>query len=116
MSITIVGTAYVRKYQDNGEWYTEEFGIYTSTNNPMYGGEEKDDFHLTVAGYDWDDIPKEEGLYAVQYAATISWYTDYWGETDAEPEVHWSKITRLTDEEAEAFFKEDAPEEMFKFD
>lgn len=120
MSITFVGTAYIRKYFDKNDWYTEEFGIYTSTNNPLYGGEEKDDFHITIAGYDWDDIPDEEGFYAVQYAATISWYTDYWGEVDADPDIHWSKVTKLSEKDEKEFFRqyEEAraeSEKMFQF-
>lgn len=105
-SLTMVGTAYVRKYlEEDGEFFTETFDTFASTNDPLYMGDLDEDFHTTIAGYDWEDIPDEEGLYAVQYAATLHWTQDYWGEIDCEADVHWSKITRVDDKDAEVYMK-----------
>jgi hypothetical protein len=99
MSYTIVGTAYVHKYQhEDGEWFHDELQIHASCSLPSYP-EAREDFHITIAGYGWDDIPDEEGIYAVQYAATIHWHTDYWGEHDCDAEIHWKNIVKLTPEE-----------------
>lgn len=116
MSYTIVGTAYVHRYKIDEEsghdrWYHETLDLQVSVDAPLAAGQLDEDFHWTVAGYDWDDLPDKEGYYAVQYAATLNFYQSWEGEWDCSADVHWSKISELTPEEVAFILGEEAPKE-----
>lgn len=102
-SYTIVGTAFVRRFLNEevlgpGKYDTEVLSINTSCSLPDYP-ESDEDFITTIVN-DWEEVPNEEGVWAVQYAATMYWTQDYWGEYDVEADVHWKNIVKVPDERA----------------
>lgn len=97
-SYYIVGTAYIRKWLDEetNEWDSEQFSINVEADTP-HANEDEDFRHALGAYDDWEIIElKEQGMFIVQAAIKVSWYRTYENEVDADYEILWSNVTKLT--------------------
>lgn len=94
--VTITGNVFVRQWLSEGELEQEIIELEVTCDSPSYKFA-WEDFEGTVI--DLLNIPKEEGIFSLMAALTITWKMDYFGEIDSSAEVHWQKVTKLSDEE-----------------
>jgi len=98
----IVGTLYVHRYQDEGEWNHEVLHVVASAST-MYC-EAKEELELAFDG--GINLPEQPGVYAVHMAVKVVYVEDYLGDWDVDFEDCWHVITRVSDEQSEVMFAE----------
>lgn len=106
MSYYIIGKLFVERFEPE---VNEECGDYeildavATSSSPLVMDTVMD---LEESIFDQSDVPADPGIYAVMYAALLTFKQDYWGEWDIDVDVEWQKVKLLSEEETKFILEE----------